>query len=253
MKKIALGALLILVITIGFSVYYLLSNLDNIVKTAIETYGTEATQTSVKVGSVKIVLKDGSGAIRNLAVGNPSGFATAQAFSMGEIATQIDLKSLSEEVPVIAQITVRAPEVFYELNNAGKNNLSALKQNLTGSGTSSPAPKKGGTSEPRLIIRKLVFADGSIHAKVVPLGKDYELKLPDIQLNNLGGTNGATPSQIAEQVISVFTERALQEIKKKGLDQYKAQLEGEVKKRLEAEKGKLNEELQDKLKGVLSY
>ena len=32
MKKVALGALLVLLLTIGFSVYLLLSNLDNIVK-----------------------------------------------------------------------------------------------------------------------------------------------------------------------------------------------------------------------------
>ena len=35
----------------------------------------------------------------------------------------------------------------------------------------------------------------------------------------------------------------------KGIDQYKAQLEGEVNKRLDSEKGKIG----DKLKGVLGY
>ena len=131
MKKIALGAVLVLLLTIGFGVYYLLSNLDSLVKTAIETYGSEATQTSVRVASVKIELTDGSGAIRGLTVGNPQGFGAKQAFSLGEIATQVNLKSLSEEVTVIEQITVRAPEVFFELNAAGKNNLAKLKENLS--------------------------------------------------------------------------------------------------------------------------
>jgi uncharacterized protein involved in outer membrane biogenesis len=251
MKKVVLGAILVLLITIGFSVYYLLSNLDSLVKSAIETYGSEATQTSVRVDNVKIVLQDGSGAIHGLTVGNPKGFATPNAFSLGEIATQIDLKSLSEDVPVIEHITIRAPEVFFELNEKGQNNLDKLKSNLQSgaSSSSSSSSAKSGGSEPKLIIRKLIFSGGNIHARVVPLDKDYELKLPNIQMNDLGGKTGATPSQIASQALKVLTDRALAEIKKKGIDQYKAQLEGEVNKRLDAEKEKVG----DKLKGVLGY
>jgi hypothetical protein len=251
MKKVVLGAVLVLLVTIGFGVYYLLSNLDSIVKSAIETYGSEATQTPVQVASVKIVLQDGSGAISGLTVGNPQGFSAPRAFSLGEIATQINLKSLSEEVPVIEHITIRAPEVFFELNEKGQNNLDNLKKNLqsgTASSSSSTADKKDG-SEPKLIIRKLIFSDGSIHARVVPLDKDYELKLPNIQMNDLGGKTGATPSQIASQVLNILTEKALAEIKRKGIDQYKAQLEGEVNKRMGTEKEKIG----DKLKGVLGY
>jgi len=251
MKKVVLGAILVLLITIGFGVYYLLSNLDSLVKSAIETYGSEATQTSVRVDNVKIVLQDGSGAIRGLTIGNPKGFATPNAFSLGEIATQIDLKSLSEDVPVIEHITIRAPEVFFELNEKGQNNLDKLKSNLqAGASTSSSSSSaKSGGSEPKLIIRKLIFSGGNIHARVVPTDKDYELKLPNIQMNDLGGKTGATPSQIASQALKVLTDRALAEIKKKGIDQYKAQLEGEVNKRLDAEKDKAG----DKLKGVLGY
>ena len=251
MKKVVLGAILVLLITIGFGVYYLLSNLDGLVKSAIETYGSEATQTSVRVDNVKIVLQDGSGAIRGLTIGNPKGFATPNAFSLGEIATQIDLKSLSEDVPVIEHITIRAPEVFYELNEKGQNNLDKLKSNLqSGASTSSTSSSaKSGGSEPKLIIRKLIFSSGNIHARVVPLDKNYELKLPNIQMNDLGGKTGATPSQIASQALKVLTDRALAEIKKKGIDQYKAQLEGEVNKRLDTEKEKVG----DKLKGVLGY
>lgn len=251
MKKVVLGAILVLLITIGFGVYYLLSNLDSLVKSAIETYGSEATQTSVRVDNVKIVLQDGSGTIRGLTIGNPKGFATPNAFSLGEIATQIDLKSLSEDVPVIEHITIRAPEVFYELNEKGQNNLDKLKSNLqSGASTSSTSSSaKSGGSEPKLIIRKLIFSSGNIHARVVPLDKNYELKLPNIQMNDLGGKTGATPSQIASQALKVLTDRALAEIKKKGIDQYKAQLEGEVNKRLDTEKDKVG----DKLKGVLGY
>ncbi len=263
MKKIIIGAILILFVTIGFGVYYVLSNLDDIVKAAIETYGSEATQTAVRVESVKLGLQDGSGAIYGLTVGNPKGYAAPQVFSLGEISTQIDLTSLTEEVIVIEHITVKAPEVFYELNSAGKSNLDELKQNISSgaSGSSTSAANQSSGSEPKLIIRKFLFAEGNIHARVVPLNKDYELKLPKIELRNLGGENGATPTQIADQVLKVLTNRALAEIQKQGIDQYKKRLEGEVDKRLEAEQQKLNKkvgdqignEVGDKLKGVLGY
>ncbi len=263
MKKIILGAILILFVTIGFGVYYVLSNLDNIVKAAIETYGSEATQTAVRVDSVKLGLQDGSGAIYGLTVSNPKGYAAPQVFSLGEISTQVDLKSLSEEVIVIEHITVKAPEVFYELNSAGKSNLDELKQNISSgaSGSSGSSANQGSGSEPKLIIRKFLFAEGNIHAKVVPLNKNYELKLPKIEMSNLGGKNGATPTQIANQILKILTDRAMVEIQKKGLDQYRDKLEGEVDKRLEAEQQKLNEkigdqvgnEVGDKLKGVLKY
>jgi len=254
MKKMFLGALLVLVLSFGFAVYYVLSGLDGMVKTAIETYGSQATQTAVRVASVKIVLKDGSGVIRGVTVGNPQGFTAPQAFALGEMATQVELKSLSEEITVVEQITVRAPEVFFELNAAGENNLAELKQNLAAgsSGVAAPAGKKG-AAEPRLIIRKLLFADGSIHARLVPLDKEYQLKLPTIALNNLGGKTGATPAQIADQVLKVLTERALAEVKKQGIDQYRAQLEGEVNTRLDAGRKQLGEKVGDQLKGVLGY
>lgn len=273
MKKVVFGVVLVLLIAVGGGVYFLLSNLDDIVKTAIETYGSEATKTSVKVNNVKIVLQDGSGAIRGLTVGNPQGFASPQAFSLGEIATQIDLNSLSGDLVVIEHITVRGPEIFFELNHAGKNNLEALKQNLASgssgssaaSGSSSSSSSSSSGAEPKLIVRKLLFVDGNIHAKVAPLNKDYELKLPKVEMSNLGGSNGATPEQIADQVLKVLTDRAIAEVKKQGIDQYKKQLEAEVNKRINAEKQKITEEVNkkvgkevgdkagDKLKGILSY
>ena len=217
MKKMFLGAVVVLLLSLGFTVYYLLSSLDGMVKTAIEASGSQATQTAVRVESVQIVLKDGSGAIRGVTVANPPGFSASQGFSLGEITTQINLKSLSEKVTIIERITVCEPEVFFELNDAGKNNLAELKRNLSTAASGSSATGQGNTAEPKLIIRKLLFTEGSIHARVVPLDKEYELQLPTLELNNLGGKNGATPTQIADQVLKVLTGRPWPRSKSKGL------------------------------------
>ena len=147
---------------------------------------------------------------------------------------------------------MQAPEVFFELNEAGETNLGVLKQNLSsassGTSASSSANRNSG-AEPKYIIRKLLFTDGNIHARAVALNQDYELKLPQIEMSNLGGKNGATPKQIAEQVLKTLTDRSLAEVQKQGIDQYKAQLEDKINQQLEAEKQQNN----DKLKGVLNY
>ena len=74
MKKIILGVVLIVIVAIGGGVYYVLNNLDDLVKAAIEKHGSAATQTSVRVDSVKINLLEGSGGISGLTIANTSGF-----------------------------------------------------------------------------------------------------------------------------------------------------------------------------------
>ena len=83
-SKITLFTLLLVVIAIGASVFYVINNLDSLVKNAVEKYGSEATQTAVRVESVKITLKEGSSVIKGLSVANPAGFEAKYAFSLGE-------------------------------------------------------------------------------------------------------------------------------------------------------------------------
>ncbi|MDH3311484.1 MAG: hypothetical protein OEM95_12535, partial [Gammaproteobacteria bacterium] len=74
MKKIILIFVLVLVAAIGAGLYYLFTNLDAIVKAAIEKAGSQTTQTAVRVDSVKIVLSEAAGTIKGLSIANPKGF-----------------------------------------------------------------------------------------------------------------------------------------------------------------------------------
>ena len=279
MKKVILGLALVIVLALAAGVYYVLTNLDGIVKTAIEKHGSEATQTAVRVDKVRIKLDAsttvGAGTISGLTIANPKGFALSHAFSLGEITTGINLKSLKAEPYIIDEITVRAPQVFVEINEDNKNNLNELKKNLTAGAQQAKQKKaadKTAAKEPRLIIKRILFTDGNIKAKVVPLkdkdgnDKEYDLKLPTIKMSNLGGKAGATPTELATIIIDRLIDQAKKEIKKKGidaeLDKYKAKLKGKAEAKVEEEKAKLKEEAdtkldeekqkaEDKLKGLL--
>jgi cell division septum initiation protein DivIVA len=248
MKKVIIGIVLIIVVAIGGGVFYVLNNLDSLVKAAIETYGSQATQTAVRVDKVKIDLANGAGAISGLTIANSSGFSMPYAFSLGEIRTGINLQSLQQEPYIIDEITVLAPQVFVEINKDNKTNLNELKKNLTagmpaksGSKTETP-PAESSAKEPRLIIRRITFADGTIQARAAALdNKEYQLKLPGLDMTNLGGTKGATASELASEILSRLTDRASALVKEKIIDAELDKLKTKANARIDEEKAKLKQ------------
>jgi len=223
-----------------------LTNLNAIVKAAIEKCGSEATKTAVRVSSVKIILKEGTGAINGLTVANPKDFDTRHAFSLGEISTKFNIKSLTDDVKVIDEIIIHAPKVQVEINEDNTINLNELKKNISSSAPGTSTNKQENGNATRLIIRYLRFSNGHILAKVVPLNnKEYQLKLPSFVLKNLGGKKGATPSQIANQILKELTNRALAQIKKKGINQGIGKIKSEVKSKLKTEKDKAVDKLKE--------
>lgn len=269
MKKVLFALIALIIIAIAASMYYVYSNLDAILKAAIEMYGSEATHTAVRVEKVKVKLTDGSqagsGAIYGLTIGNPFGYSTPHAFTLGEVSIKIDLNSLRSPPYVIDNITVRAPQVFFEVNKDKKNNLNELKEKLTAGLPKDTAAKDTGSTapvEPRLIIRKITFSEGAIKAKVTPLNKNYDLALPAINMANLGGKKGATPTEIANEIIDRLIAQAKAEVKKKGIDAELDKIKGKAREKVDAEKARLKEKveakkeqekqkLDDKLKGLL--
>lgn len=254
MKKVILGFVLIVIVAIGGGVYYVLDNIDGLVKAAIEKYGSEATQTAVRVDSVKINLVDGAGGIFGLTIANPKSFTMPNAFSLGEVRIGIDLESLQEEPYVIDEITVLAPQVFVEINEDNKTNLNELKNNLMAgmpaksSTKTEAAPVESTSKEPRLIIRRITFADGNIQARMAALNnKEYQLKLPSINMTNLGGSKGATPSELASEILSRLTDRASEEVKKKVIDAEMDKLKAKARAKVDAEKARLKKKADAKL------
>ena len=248
MKKIILGLIVVVILAVGGGVYYAVSNLDAIVKAAIEKFGSEATQTAVRVDNVKIKLTEGDGAIHGLTIANPGGFTQKLAFSLGEIGLGVDLQSLEQEPYIINHITVRAPQVFVEINKDKKTNLNELKKNLTGGkSTTKQGAEQPAGKEPRLIIKRLTFEKGSIAAKVIPLNKDYDLTLPRINMSNLGGNKGATPTRLASEILKRLTDAATAEIKKKGIDAELDKLKAKAQEKIDAEKAKLKDKADSKI------
>ncbi len=237
-RSILIVFVALVVIVVGV-VAYVLTSLDSIVEAAIEKYGSQVTQTDVRVSGVKIRLTEGSGAISGLTVGNPRGFSDPNVFSLGNISTKINIDSLTQDTIVIDEIAISAPQVFYEINKSGQSNINELKENMAGSSKKTEAkeePAKEG--EVKLIINRLVIEGGEISAKVAALDKDLSAKLPRIVLTDIGKKQGgATAAEVAEQVLGVLIAKVGPAVAQLGVDKYLGKTVDQVKEELSKKVG----------------
>jgi len=193
MKKLLIGLIVLVVIIVG-AAYFLLGNLDNIIKAAIEKYGSEVTQTSVDVGGVRIGLSDGLGSITNLTIGNPKGFKSDHLFK------------ISKDVIVINQIIMDGPSIVYELGKGGSN-VDVIKKNVdayVGGGSDD-----GSSGGPKVIIDNLIIKNGDVNVSSnMVKGKTLSTKLPAIHMRDIGkDTGGVTSAEVAKKIISVLTKQ----------------------------------------------
>ncbi len=220
--RIFLIVVAVLVLVIGGAIVYVLTNINSIVKGAIEKYGSQATKTDVRVSSVKIGLSSGEASVTRLAVANPRGFSTPNIFSLGNISTRIDVKSVTKSPIVIQEIRVSAPEVFYEMTKSRTSNLDVIKKNLQGPEPEQKEPgKKAKGKEVRLFIRKLVIEKGRVEARIAALGeKPILLDLPRLELTDIGKNGGATPTQVAKTVVTALAEQTAKAVARSQGEKY---------------------------------
>jgi hypothetical protein len=208
-KKIIIFIVLAFILTVAGAAVYVLTNLDFIVKSAIEKYGSQATKTAVRVSSVKIKLRIGEGAVFKLKVANPSGFFSPSIITLDDISVRIDVNSVTSTPIVIDNILISGPEVFYELKEDGTANVDILKKNLTTSGSPrEEQPQKNLKGrEIKLHVRKLVFEKGKVHVRIAKLvDKPYTVELPRLEMTDIGKHGGATPAEIARIMVTALAE-----------------------------------------------
>ena len=212
----AVGVLVVAVVAV---VIYVYSSLDSLVKQAVEKYGSEATQTEVKLKEVKLNITSGQGALHGLKVGNPKGFDTPAAFQLGSISVNLDTSTVTGNPIVIKQIAIEAPEVTYELTPAGSN-VGTIQKNVDsyankfGGGKQAPQPKaKTEDDGKKLVIETLTIKGGkvTVAASILPgQGRSMTAPLPDITLRNIGkDSGGATPAEVSAKVLTALNESAI--------------------------------------------
>lgn len=246
MKRILLVLAIVVLVAIGGVVYYVLHNLDAIVKQAIEREGSAVTGTPVRVGSVDISLTEGRGTVRGLRIGNPEGFETADALSLGEITLDLVPKSVTQNPVVLDAIVIARPVATLELDPKGRVNLRVLQQHVqaysAGRGGGAPAPAPAPPAEARrLTVRRFQFRDGTLDLRTQAAGgENASVKLPSLSLTDLGGSRGATGAQIGKQVLAAYLEHVLRIVARQQLDR-------QIEQHLEGQEGEAVKKLLDRV------
>ena len=146
-KKILWGLVIVLVVLIVVAVIVAGLFLGNIVKAGMETVGPKITQVPIKVDAVHLSLLTGSAKIEGLVVGNPEGYKTAQAISVGVAAVGVKPLSVLSDKIVVRSIEVRNPEITFEGNPFSGNNLTKIRDNVNAATASSQQPATNQTAQ----------------------------------------------------------------------------------------------------------
>src|SRR5215470_16284164 len=109
MKKFLVRSLVVLIILIVLAVGVTYLYLGTIIKKGVETVGPQITKTDVKLNSVTLSVLSGSGKIKGFVLGNPQGFKTPAAISVGTANLAIEPRSLFDNKVIIRDITVDGP------------------------------------------------------------------------------------------------------------------------------------------------
>ena len=213
MKKwLLIGSAVVIILII--LLFIAVANLGPMIKKAVNTYGPKITKTEVSLGGVGVSIFSGEAKIKDFFLGNPKGFKTPGAMSVGSVLVALDKASLTKNPIIINKIEVLRPEVTYE-KMKGTDNFKAILNNVNsvlGASESpkkeEPAAKEGGGK--KILIRDFIVSDGKVNLAVSMLGasKSVSVPLPDIHLTNIGGENqGASPAQVFKEVVAALYEK----------------------------------------------
>src|SRR5436305_14914430 len=101
MKKIIRVILIVVVVLILLAILSAHFFLNGVIKSGVESKGPKLTKTDIKLNSVSVSVFSGSGKIKGLVVGNPEGFKTPSAISVGNAGVELQPRSLlSDKVMV---------------------------------------------------------------------------------------------------------------------------------------------------------
>ena len=178
---------------------------DWLIRDAIVSATEKATGVSVHLGSIRVELTKGDGLLKDFRLGNPKGFSREELLSIGKGTIDLDLKSITGPVIRVQKVDLNDVSILFE--GRGKaNNMNALKAQVN---ERSSRPQKGkAEKETKIRINSLVLNNVRLDVRMSGIAKMGNLNLGTIRMDNLGGADGDTASEIAAAISNEITSRA---------------------------------------------
>ncbi|NMP17299.1 hypothetical protein [Thalassotalea sp. Y01] len=259
MNKLAIVAATLLLIFGG--VLWFLASVDwnGFIRSQIEIVGSKLTENTVTVDKVDLKLTEGFGGIYGIAFNNPSKYQQKNAFYLGEVSLDIDLKTITKQPIVLESVKLIDPQVFVEFEKDGSNNISDLmkiinskfdKNGQPNEDVQTDRPAKQG-EEKRIAISNLELAGIALTLDLTKVnGKTMDVEIPASKLGNIGGSEGLPASQIgavvAKEVFSQISKETKKQFEKAAKQQLKDKVEKETKGFFDKLRGKSKDEEPEK-------
>lgn len=211
MKKILLIIAVVLLVFIIAVVVVAAAYLGPIVKVGIENIGPPMTKVPVTVDAVSVSPLAGSLQVKGLVVGNPPGYNTLYAISVGTVSVKVDPWSLLSKKVIIHSIRLVSPQITFEGGLLG-NNLGRILSNVNAASrnpsSSAQAPVHPGSKPAANVeIDDFLVTGAKVHVSPTGLGgRELTLPLPDIHLTDLGKNGaGLTPVEMTRIILGAIT------------------------------------------------
>ena len=218
MKKLLIRIVIVVAILAIVGVVAIGLSLNGAIKKGVETFGPQVAKVPVTLEGVNLSLLSGSGGIKGLVIGNPEGYKTPHAMSLGLASMSVSPSSVLSDKIVVNSIRIEAPQITIEIGPGGSN-LQRIQENLesyAGSSTDKIKPveeKVPAESKPgkKLQVDEVVISGGKVTLGAAILGgKLIEAPLPEIRMSNLGqGPEGITGAELGKQILSQINQGAI--------------------------------------------
>jgi len=195
MKKVLI-ALLVLIAIIGIALFVFVGKMDEIVKQTIETEGSAALGSPVRVESVVTNLKEGSALLTNFTIANPAGYRAKNAIEVTSFSANVDYAN-----QLIEEIEINQPVINAE-QKGQRNNFQDLLENMPADDNEGAVEEQSDTvvTIKKLALRRatinLITSELTVAGKTLELG-DRSFVMEDFVVNNLNGT----ATEISDEVV----------------------------------------------------
>src|SRR5437879_908755 len=115
MKKLLIWSLIAFVVLLVLAALAVHFFLDGAVKREVVSVGARLTQVQVKLESVNLSLVSGTGKVKGFTIGNPEGFKTPSAISVGTASIALKPSSVFSDKVLIHSINIEGPEITFEM------------------------------------------------------------------------------------------------------------------------------------------
>ena len=246
------------VASVGFALIfgggvYLYMNFNTIAHQLAEKYATQALGVEVRLGLMDIDLQERRVMVHNIEIDNPAGYDNAHVATIDKV--DITAGQLSRALVEFKNVSVEGADIYLEVTPNGTN-MSDIRNNLNRNAGENPS---AGEQAVKIILDHMIMK-GTVHPSVTIADLNIEpFTLPALELNNIGGANGASPGEVVSQIwvplsrqvlraaneqgyLRNMNEEALKEMGMTRLNEVKSRIEDEVNSITDNMKGFLGQE-----------